>query len=126
MQSILFLIAGILLGFWIKGKLVKNSALKRTEELDEMRKEAQEALTERTEKRKEKILDFMKNESIHQKELQACGVTDLKNGITRADVEKLFEVSGGTARKYLNELESEEKIMQIGDSGRGVRYVLNV
>lgn len=125
MQSILFLMVGIALGFLIKGKITKNSTLKQAEELDEMRKEAQKALTERTEKRKEKILDFMKNESFHRKELQACGVTDLKNGITRVDVEKLFEVSGGTARKYLNELESENKIRQIGKSGRDVYYILN-
>lgn len=90
-----------------------------------MRVEAREALAERTEGRKEKILNLMNSEAVHDKELQACGVEDIKKGITSKNIEKLLDVSGRTARKYLNELESENKIKQIGDRGRGVYYTLN-
>lgn len=87
-------------------------------------KEAMEALTERTEKRKEKILYILENEDMHQEELKACGVDDIAKGITTANVEKLLDVSGATARKYLNELEAENKIKQIGTTGRDVYYTL--
>jgi len=40
------------------------------------------------------------------------------------DIEKLLDISDVTARKYLNELESEGKIKQIGEVGRNVHYVL--
>ena len=89
------------------------------DELDDMRKEAHEALSERTEKRKERILEFMNSEAVHQKELKACDLEAPtsprlrranKQGIVCSDIEKLLEVSGATARKYLNELEGENKI----------------
>ena len=99
-------------------------APRQEEELSEMREDAREALTERTEKRKEKILYIMNNEVTHQEELKACGVEDIKKGITTENVEKLLDVSGGTARKYLNELEDENKIKQIGKTGRDVYYTL--
>lgn len=117
-------IAGIALGFYIKGRMASPFAPKRDEELDEMREEAREALRERTEKRKEKILYLMNSEVVHDEELKACGVTDVRKGITSENVMKLLDVSGGTARKYLNELEDENKIKQIGKTGRGVYYTL--
>ena len=98
---------------------------KQSEELKQLRVEAHEALSKRTQMRKEKILHLMNREAVHQKELEACNVADIKKGITSANVEKLLDVSGGTARKYLNELESENKITQIGKTGRDVYYTLN-
>jgi Fic family protein len=67
----------------------------------------------------------MKGEAIHQEELQRCNVDDIKKGITCDNVEKLLDVSNATARKYLNELEVENKIKQIGERGRDVYYILN-
>ena len=125
MQNILFFIAGIALGFFIKDKAQKTFIPQTTEELVKMRKESKEALTERTEKRKEKILEFMKSEAFHQKELKACDIADHKKGATCEDIEKLLEVSGQTARKYLDELENENKIKQVGERGRNVYYTLN-
>lgn len=125
MTGILFFVVGVALGMWIKGKSAKTFMLKHVGKFDEMREEAKEALAERTEKRKEKILEMMRNAAVHQKELETCDVVDHKSGITRADVEKLLDVSEGTARKYLNELESENKIKQVGDTGRDVYYILN-
>ncbi len=124
MQNILYLILGIAIGFYIKGRTQKTLALKSPDELNDMRHEAKKALQERIDMRKKKILDFMTNEARHQKELGLCSVIDVKKGIVSLDVEKLLNVSGDTARKYLNELEEENLIEQIGNSGKGVYYKL--
>jgi len=130
--NILILIIVAIASFALGRKTVKTTpqasgtfALRQEEELNEMREDAHEALTERTEKRKEKILYLMNNEATHQEELKACGVDDIKKGITTENVRRLLDVSGGTARKYLNELEDENKIKQIGKTGRDVYYTLN-
>lgn len=48
-----------------------------------------------------------------------------KNGtIQRSDVVELLEVSNKTAYNYLEELEQEGIIAQVGDIGRNVRYRL--
>ncbi|MBT3730128.1 hypothetical protein HOB87_02385 [Candidatus Woesearchaeota archaeon] len=124
MTSILFFIIGIALGFYIKSKTTKTFTPKQAEEMSEMRAEAHEALSERTESRKQKILNLMNTEAVHDKELKACNVADIKKGITCNDIEKLLDVSDQTASKYLNELEKEQKIEQIGTSGKGVYYIL--
>ena len=124
MTSILFFIAGIALGFYIKDKTTKSFTPKQPEEMSEMRAEAHEALTERTESWKEKILNLMDGEAVHQEELKACNVEDIKKGITSENVEKLLDVSNTTAGRYLNALESENKIKQVGKSGKGVYYTL--
>ena len=95
------------------------------DELRDMRGEAKEALAERTQMRKEKILNMMRDEAETQKKLEECSGEEVVAGITRVDVEELLDVSEGTARKYLNILEEEGKIAQIGESGRGVRYVVS-
>ena len=131
MTNILFFIAGIALGFFIKGKMKLSSDTKgeayfdnlTKDELGEIREEAQKALTERTEKRKAKILELLKNEALHKEELKTCNLDDSKAGrVTRADIEKLLGVSDVTARKYLDQLEKENKIKQVGDSGPDVYY----
>lgn len=124
MNYYLILIIVAIVSFVIGRKTAKNFAPRKEEELSKIRKEAMEALTERTEKRKEKILYILENEGVHQEELKACGVNDIRKGITTANVEKLLDVSGATARKYLNELEAENKIKQIGTTGRDVYYTL--
>jgi len=89
-----------------------------------MRTESREALSERTEERKEKILELMKKEEEHQKALLGCNLDTTEKGIGSEDVSELLDVSRGTARKYLNELENEDKIKQIGERGSGVYYLL--
>jgi Fic family protein len=39
------------------------------------------------------------------------------------DVQKLFKVSDATATRYLEQLETEGLVKQIGLSGRGVHYI---
>ena len=57
---------------------------------------------------KDKILEFLEN----------------SEKITNNDVEKLLGVSDSTAERYLNELEKEQKIKQIGTVGHAVYYRL--
>ena len=141
MTSITFFIVGIVLGFCVGGRFLGSGesegtfSSKSKGELEEMREESREALSERTERRKEKILELMRNEQrknleLTQKiegndELKICDpIVDRSPGITCDEVESLLGVSGGTARKYLNELEDENKIEQVGERGRGVYYIL--
>lgn len=42
--------------------------------------------------------------------------------ISNNDVEQLLGVSDATATNYLSELESEGKLIQVGNEGRSVRY----
>lgn len=45
-----------------------------------------------------------------------------RDAITNNDVEKLLVVSNATAERYLDELEKEGKLTQIGRAGRTVSY----
>ncbi len=82
MQNILFLIIGFATGFFIKGRTIKTLTEKSATEMGSMRVGAKEALKERTDERKQKILDFMANEAQHQKDLGNCSVVDIKKGVT--------------------------------------------
>ena len=57
---------------------------------------------------KEGILEFLQN----------------NKKVTNNDVEKLLGVSDATATRYLNELEKEGKVRQVGTTGKYVYYVL--
>lgn len=46
----------------------------------------------------------------------------LNNKFTNADVENLLPVSDATATRYLDELEKEQKIKQVGRTGKHVYY----
>lgn len=65
---------------------------------------------------KEKILEFLRSNDPNP--------TDGQRKITNNDVEKLLGVSDATATRYLNELEKEQKIKQIGETGQSVYYRL--
>jgi len=44
--------------------------------------------------------------------------------VANNDIEKLLGVSDATATRYMNELENEQKVRQIGKTGNAVYYVL--
>ena len=64
------------------------------------------AVQERIERRKARIMERARQQG----------------KITNDDVEDLFCISDATARNYLNDLEAEGKLTQVGESGRGVHY----
>lgn len=123
MNKILLILAGIVIGgagawFW-KGKKVKE--LEGEIEKLEKEKEGEQKcliessgfedynrrLTEIKEERKRKILDIFEE---HE--------TPTNNIISDA-----IDVSRTTVFRYMNELENEGKVSQVGKIGRGVHYV---
>ncbi len=44
--------------------------------------------------------------------------------VVNNDIEKLLDVSDATATRYMNELEKEQKVRQIGKTGNAVYYIL--
>ena len=131
MNYIYLIIAGVL-GYMFGKRFAERRKSEHSfaevskDEMESILKKSGKALTERTEERKEKILEMMKGEAEHQRELQACNLSQKSSQVTSEDVEKLLDVSNDTARKYLNELEDENKIEQIGIRGVGVHYKLRI
>jgi len=56
----------------------------------------------------EKILEFLQN----------------NERVANNDIEKMLGVSDATATRYMNELEKEQKVRQVGKTGNAVYYVL--
>jgi predicted HTH transcriptional regulator len=95
---------GILIGM----SLAKNRTAKSGSQISSAREKASEAIQERNAERKNKILDLAKQ----------------KGKIANNDVEEMLGVSDATARNYLDDLEKDGKLKQIGHDGRGVHYTL--
>ncbi|MDP2593174.1 MAG: hypothetical protein Q8P52_00790 [bacterium] len=115
MEQILIFIAGVALGLWFgkriraKGHGEGESNLSRNSNSDgdagnlsshNIKRET------RVEENKEKIM----------------GLFSQKSQIANDDVESLLSVSDASATNYLNSLEEEGKIVQIGKTGRAVEY----
>lgn len=105
-MEVLLAIIFFVLGFFVGKKSRKTFAFRTSEELKKMHQESRQALSRRTERRKARILSLAKKQG----------------RITNNEVEDMFCISDRTANRYLNELEKEGKINQIGRSGRGVHY----
>ena len=106
MNYLLLIIIGAV-GIWIGKKMAasKNPPIVEAEIVDS--KVTDSRVVEK-ENSKDRILIFLR-----------------ENGkVTNNDVEKLLEVSDATATRYLSELESEDKIKQIGITGKSVYYTL--
>ena len=98
MSTFLIFIAGVVLGFEI-GRRVSAPAPVAPQNLEQR---------EEKEERKRKILALIAE----------------RGEIRNADAESLIDVSDASATRYLDELQAEEKIVQVGDTGRGVSYRL--
>jgi len=122
MNIVWIIIAGVA-GFFI-GRISQNFQGKSGRTLAELREKSREALDQRTKKRKKQILEMMRDFEVRQKVVERCNTKDFKKGIERRDVEKQLEVSKKTALKYLNELERENKVKQVGTVGQDVYYEL--
>ncbi len=94
MENILFFVAGIALGMWINKRTQKNGG--------------EAGLGQQAEK------------NARKKDIMA--LFDSKEEITNNDVERGLGVSDRSATRYLEELEQEGKIAQIGKTGRAVSY----
>lgn len=72
-------------------------------------KRAMESLSTRKSVNKQKIIHALK---------QPIG----SDGLTNDEVQKILRVSDATATRYLDELEKEGRIKQVGKTGSGVKY----
>lgn len=70
------------------------------------------------------IYQSSKRKGVEEKKEKILGLLKDKNKITNNDVEKLLGVSDASATNYLQELENEDKIKQVGKTGRSVYYEL--
>lgn len=64
--------------------------------------------TQEKERRKERVLELVKSQG----------------SVSNNEIEESLGVADSTATKYLQELEEEGKLEQIGETGRSVRYRL--
>ena len=105
---IIGVIIGGALGMW---RCKKNSPAPVFEEgskkADELRVEGARTVSERIEKRKDRIMEVAKE----------------NDRITNDGVEDLFCISDRTASNYLRDLTKEGRLEKVGTSGRGVYYI---
>lgn len=99
-----------------KSRKIKLENIRLKKELEKQKCEnlnkniSQELNAQReTDSRKFKILEFLQKHET----------------ITNDEVEYLLKVSNSTAYRLLESLEQEKKILQIGNTGRHVYYILN-
>lgn len=100
MATVLSFLVGLLVG-----ALITYMAMYKRKKTDGIAAYTEQRSNEK-QKRKERIMALMKE----------------KEAITNNDVERLLSISDATATNYLQELEQEGLIEQIGTHGRFVRY----
>lgn len=122
-MDIILIILAVAVGFIIGRRNRPQTSLAEPKHQAEAHQASREALSERTEERKDKIIEMMHNAREHYEELKACKLVEERKGIKREDVEELLDVSKKTALLYLDELEEEGKIKQMGFN-RNTYYVL--
>jgi Fic family protein len=82
------------------------------------------------EERKEQIITYLKdnkeatNNDIAPLRSEYGATEGKKNTIANNEVEKLLGVSDASATRYLDELEKQGKVEQIGKTGKHVKYQL--
>lgn len=110
MKKIIVLIiaglAGVVVGIWLSRKRSKKAS--EAKEIEGLNKKNQERGDEK-EKRKERILNFLQ----------------MRKKTSNDEIQELLNVSDASAENYLDELEKEGKIRQVGEKGRFVEYKLN-
>lgn len=67
------------------------------------------------------LIDKQADEKAANKEI-VMELFERQEKVTNDDVEKLLSVSNATAERYLNELEKEGRIRQVGTTGQNVHY----
>ena len=98
-MNYVILIVAILVGIYIGRYLFKSKSSPISATSDQTRQK---------EENKAKILEFLQN----------------NERVTNNEVEDLLGVSNATTERYLDELEEEGKIKQVGTVGRNVYYIL--
>lgn len=79
--------------------------------------EAAIGLDARKRENKEKILELLRESSAF-----AQGSGETREGLSNSDIREALGVSDRSVVRYMNELEREGKVEQVGATGRGVVY----
>lgn len=74
-------------------------------------------------KKGENLIEKQAREKEENKQ-QILGLLETQSPLTNNNVEQLLGISDATATRYLEELEKEGKVKQVGDAGRYVSYEL--
>lgn len=72
-------------------------------------------------KKKETLIEKQAKEKVANKEA-ILGLLETQGKLTNNHIEMMLGISDATAERYLNELEKEGKVKQVGDIGSGVYY----
>ena len=99
MNKIIFYILGVVVGGTLVWLVVKMTERKKKETL--IQRQAREKETN-----KEAVL----------------GLLETQGKLTNNHIEMMLGISDATAERYLNELEKEGKVRQVGGTGSGVFY----
>ncbi|MFQ5661994.1 MAG: FaeA/PapI family transcriptional regulator [Candidatus Paceibacteria bacterium] len=106
---IIIAVVGIALGYWLaRFRQGFSEASPPFWNRSGVVKEAELNQREKKKENKQKILDFLRN----------------RESVKNNDIEKLLGVSDATATNYMDELEREGKVEQVGSTGIGVYYKL--
>jgi Fic family protein len=99
MNQYLIFILGIIIGSVLVWLAIKMPEMKKKESL--MEKQAREKVAN-----KEAILELL----------------ETQGSLTNNQIEKMLGIPESTATRYMDELEKEGKVKQVGDTGTGVYY----
>lgn len=93
-------IAGVILGTYFGRQRAKEKVKEKESLIEQQATEKEE--------NKRRVMDFFAEAP--------------ENKATNDDIEKLLGVSNATAERYLDELEKEGLLVQVGETGRAVYY----
>ncbi|MCR4311054.1 MAG: DeoR family transcriptional regulator [Candidatus Taylorbacteria bacterium] len=124
MQNFLIFVAGIALGIWIGGKRGRTVPKNAGEDISgQAPKNGDNTISGRGGNLSESNVERRKG--VEEQKAKIVDLLNTKGEIQNNDVETLLGISDATATRYLNELEQEGKVEQIGGTGRGVSYRLH-
>lgn len=126
MNLFFIFILGIAVGAGAAWFFIRRKFKEIERELKRTGKEKEEVLRQVQDSAVSGIADFNRRlrEIKEERKLKILGELKKRSKIKTNEVADLLEVSRATSFRYLEELEQERKIEQIGVRGRGVEYKL--
>ena len=129
-ENVIIFLIGIGIGVVVGGGVVWILAGRKARKIEEeTRKQLERTEKERKEEERcaaqSKGLEEYNQKLAERKEKlksQILQLFDDKKQVTNSDVGEALNIPSRSAVRYLEELEQEGKIRQVGDIGRGVRY----
>lgn len=106
LQFLIYIVIGVL-AFILGGALAIRKKQASPGKMTKLRQKAHAKIKKQRKNRKQAILNYA-----------------IKKGrVTNDEAEQMFCISNSTASRYLDQLEKEGKLKQVGQTGRGVYYI---